>query len=126
MQGALGAGFIGNYSASASGQAAVIRIPVGQPGPPSIDGAFNAFGTASMARALGGAGDRGGPGYAVPGMLLTITGENLAPDFIDLGLNDPNALPAELGGVQVLFVGTPPEIFHVAPAPFIRGLSPPV
>jgi uncharacterized protein (TIGR03437 family) len=84
-----------------SGSAGVLRIPMAQPGGPSVAGAFNAF--------------SGAAGYATPGMLLTITGQNLAPRFIDLSLGVRNPLPKELGGVQVMFDGTPVEMFQVAP-----------
>ena len=50
-----------------------------------------------------------------PGMLLRIDGQQLADETIDMGLNNPNPLPKQLGGVQVLFDGTPASIFRVAP-----------
>jgi uncharacterized protein (TIGR03437 family) len=82
--------------------AAVLRLPVAPPGSPIvITGAFNAF--------------DGAPGSPTLGMLMTITGQNLANTWIDLGLNDPNPLPTQLGGVQVLFDGAAGEIMQIAP-----------
>jgi uncharacterized protein (TIGR03437 family) len=57
----------------------------------------------------------GSSGFASPGELLTITGQSLSPTTIDLGLNDANPLPPQLGGVQVLFDSVPAEMFQVAP-----------
>jgi uncharacterized protein (TIGR03437 family) len=82
--------------------AGVLHLPVALPGNSMvITGAFNAF--------------NGSPGTPTVGMLLTITGQNLANDWIDLGLNDPDPLPTQLGGVQVLFDGAAGEIMQVAP-----------
>ena len=86
---------------SAGVHAGILRIPVAQPGGLSVKGAFNAF--------------NGYPGYAAPGMLLSITGQNLAPAFIDLGLNGRDPLPTQLGGIQVLFDDIPSAILQVAP-----------
>jgi uncharacterized protein (TIGR03437 family) len=83
-----------------SAHASVLGIPVAPPSGMVIERAVNAF--------------SGAAGYAVPGMLLTITGENLAPASIDLGFADPDPLPTQLGEVQVLFDGTPAQILQVA------------
>jgi uncharacterized protein (TIGR03437 family) len=83
-----------------SNAADILRIPLAQPGAPSLDGAFNAF--------------NGDPAYVIPGMLVTLTGQQLAPQFINLGFYYPNGLPTELGGVQVLFDGFPAQILEVA------------
>jgi uncharacterized protein (TIGR03437 family) len=81
--------------------AGLLRVPVSQPSAMSVERIVNAFSGAS--------------GFAYPGMLLTITGQNLAPEFLDLGLNDPNSLPTKLGGVQILFDDALAEMFQVAP-----------
>ncbi|HEY3835820.1 MAG TPA: SBBP repeat-containing protein [Bryobacteraceae bacterium] len=80
---------------------AVLSFPVAIPGGLSITGAADAF--------------DGRSDQPTPGMLLTISGQNLASEWIDLGLNDPNPLPTQLGGVQVLFDGNPAEIMQIAP-----------
>lgn len=81
--------------------AGVLQVPVAQPGGISIERVVNSFSGAS--------------GFAAPGMLLTITGQNLATEFLDLGLDDPNPLPTQLGGVRILFDGVPAEMFQVTP-----------
>lgn len=83
------------------GGAGVLKVPVLSPGGMSVERAVNAF--------------SGVTSYATPSMLLTITGQDLALAFIDLGLNNPNPLPTELGGVQVLVDDTLAEMFQVAP-----------
>lgn len=89
------------YPYQTSGSAGVLKVPVAPPAGISIEGVFNAF--------------SGFSGFATPGMLLTITGENLAPAVLDLGLDYKHPLPTQLGGVQILFDGVPAEMFHVAP-----------
>jgi len=89
-------------SASGANGASVLRLEVAPTSNPIVvTGAFNAF--------------SGVPGTPTPGMLLTITGQNLAASWIDLGLNDPDLLPTQLGGVQVLFDGVPGQIMQIAP-----------
>jgi uncharacterized protein (TIGR03437 family) len=100
-------------------RAGVLRIPVAQPERISVESAANAFSGTLV--------------YAVPGMLLTIGGQRLAPTFMDLGLIDPGLgravppaprtrgprlppnLPTALGGVQVLFDGVPAKLLQVGP-----------
>jgi uncharacterized protein (TIGR03437 family) len=84
-----------------SGGVAILRIPAVAPAGPAITGAFNAF--------------SGDLASAFPGMLLTITGENLATATTALGINDPNPLPMALGGVQVWFDGIPAQLLQVTP-----------
>jgi uncharacterized protein (TIGR03437 family) len=91
-------------SAASSGGVAILRIPPAEPGP-AITGAYNAF--------------SGAVATAAPGMLLTITGTNLAPDSIAAGIEDPNPLPGTLGGIQVLFDGAPAQILQVTPESII-------
>jgi uncharacterized protein (TIGR03437 family) len=90
--------------ASSGGGVAILRIPPAGPGP-AITGAYNAF--------------SGALATAASGMLLTITGTNLAPDSVAAGIEDPNPLPRTLGGIQVLFDGTPAEILQVTPESII-------
>jgi uncharacterized protein (TIGR03437 family) len=67
----------------------------------SIDSVANAFSGFSDAIA--------------PGSLVALTGTNLSSDVIDLGLNSPQDLPTELGGVRVYFDGVPAQILQIAP-----------
>jgi uncharacterized protein (TIGR03437 family) len=92
--------YAGITPSTGGNNAEILRLPKAQPGAPSLESAFNAF--------------SGVPAYVIPGMLLTLTGQQLAPRFIDLGLYYPNGLPTQLGGVQVLFDGIPTEILQVA------------
>lgn len=57
----------------------------------------------------------GTPGALRPGSLIAIGGRGLAPDWVDVGLNNPDPLPLSLGGVQVLLNGEPAEMFQAAP-----------
>ena len=93
-----------------STHSAILRIPFPQPDSLAIEKVVNAF--------------SGVPGFPSDGMLLTITGQNLAAKFIDLGLNNPNPLPTELGGVQVLFDGVAAQMLQVAPDRLICVLPP--
>lgn len=80
---------------------AVLALPVPAGRPLSID---------SVADAVDGT-----PGVLRPGSLIAIDGRGLAPDWVDLGLNNPDPLLPSLGGVQVLLNGEPAEMFQVAP-----------
>lgn len=94
---------VAKTSVAGGSPAAIFRLPAaaGRSGGFTITGAFNAFdGTQS---------------YPSPGTLITITGQNLSTSAIDLGLNDADQLPTQLGGVQVLFDGQAGEIMQVAP-----------
>ncbi len=83
--------------------AAILQVPAPPvPGAPTVTGAFNAFSGATA-------------DSFVPGELLTITGQNFSPVFVDLGLNDSHALPKELGGIHVLFGDIPADMFQAAP-----------
>jgi uncharacterized protein (TIGR03437 family) len=81
--------------------AGVLRVPVAPLTGMFVQGVVNAF--------------SGAPGFATTGMLLTITGQYLTKESIDLGLNYAPRLPTQLGGVQVLFDNTPAEMFQIAP-----------
>jgi uncharacterized protein (TIGR03437 family) len=91
-------------TASSGGGVAILRIPPAGPGP-AITGAYNAF--------------SGAVATAAPGTLLTVTGTDLAPDSIAAGIEDPNPLPGTLGGIQVLFNGTPAQMLQVTPESII-------
>ncbi len=80
--------------------AAVLQLPVLPAQGISVNAIYDAF--------------TGAGGQVEPATLLTIRGQSLSTDFIDLGLNYPSTLPALLGGVQVLFDGLPAEMFQVA------------
>jgi uncharacterized protein (TIGR03437 family) len=80
---------------------AVLHLPVLPPTVMSVDAIYHAF--------------TGSQGRVAPGVPLTIGGQGLSLESIDLGLNDPDPLPPQLGGVQVLFDGSPAEMFQVAP-----------
>ena len=91
----------GSVYASVSMQnAAILRIPITPPGGPVVSRYWNAFSGAY------------GP---APGTLLTLTGENLASTYIDLGLNYAGPLPRQLAGTSVLFDGEAAEVMQVAP-----------
>lgn len=95
-------GLGGTFYASVSrSHAGVLSLPVLEAGSFSVEQAANAF--------------RGPVAMVSPGMLFTIEGEDLAPEFIDLGLNYAGQLPRELGGVRVLFSGVAAEVLQVAP-----------
>jgi len=99
--GSIYAGVTGNsYDSINSLHAGVLRIPVSAPSEISVDAAVNAF---------SGTGT-----FVTSGMLMTITGQNIAASFVDLGLTYPGPLPIQLGGVQVLFDGVAAEILQVA------------
>jgi len=88
------------YPPGSSG-VAILRIPAVDPAGPAITGAFNAF--------------SGEPASASTGMLLTITGANLAPGSNFLGITDANPLPTGLGTIRVLFDSIPAQLLQVTP-----------
>lgn len=53
------------------------------------------------------------PGAIAPGEILTITGDNLAPDVQGVVTPPPGPLPTTLSGVQVLFGGVAAPLFAV-------------
>lgn len=90
--------------------AAVLRLPAPPLQGPMIERVANAF--------------SGAPGVASAGMLVAITGQNLAPSFADLGLDDANPLPTQLGGVQVVFDGVAAGLMQVAPDHILAVVPP--
>lgn len=89
------------YAGVSNVHAGVVKLPVLEAGGFSLSGAVNAF--------------SGAKGVFLPGTLLTITGQNLTQQYIDLGLNHSDPLPKELGGVRILFDGIAAEMFQIAP-----------
>ena len=88
------------------GHAALLAIP--SPAPPtpspSINSLVNAF---SGAEAL------------VPGMFLSIQGQNLAASWLNEWISSAQSLPTTLGGVEVLFDGNPAPLLQVSPQQLI-------
>ncbi len=84
-----------------AGHAELLGIPVPAVGPVSIEQVVDTL--------------SGESGVAAAGRMLSITGHGFTEPSIDLGLNRATPLPAELGGVRVLFDGAPAGMFAVTP-----------
>jgi uncharacterized protein (TIGR03437 family) len=84
---------------------AVLRLPISVSAPVSVDSVANAF--------------SGFTDEIYPGSLVSVMGSNLAPDFVDLGLNPRQPLPTQVAGVQVLFDGLPAPLLQTSPGRLI-------
>ncbi len=117
---------------------AVLRISLGPSSPVSIHQITNAFSGTDLpftyfdpslttSTAITSRSQTG----IIPGELISISGSNLGPSWIDFGLNSSQALPTEAGGTQILFDGhpvpilqtSPDRVIVVAPADLPSGLN---
>ena len=96
---------LGVQSASFTGPAGVLRLPLPAAPPITLDGIVNAFSGDGSAMVTGG--------------LYTITGTGFQPAPANLGLAPGENLPAELNGVQVVFDGIAAPVLSVAPGNLI-------
>jgi uncharacterized protein (TIGR03437 family) len=85
--------------ANVDSHAAILNLPVSR-NPIAVEQVFDSFSGVRTMR---------------PGMLLTITGKNLAAGTAGLGLKDSDPLPTELARAQVLFDGIAAQMVQAAP-----------